>query len=254
MMPQVCFTLLSYAKSSTEFYTLGSQLDDAPGEALDKVARNLKLRNLEPFRNMSGGEAIEHAARAGNPYAFEIRSPVLSTKRNCDFSFSGIKNAAFRKIKEAEEKHKVKASGVVPNYADISASFQYMLTQHICHRVQRALEFLDMENLIPDPARRKLVISGGVASNTFLFESLSKVCSHYEYSALRPSPALCTDNGVMIAWNGVELYRTNSTRIVHDPAMLHSVDIEPKVPFGEDWRQKVVDRNIRTEVFHFLQR
>uniref|UniRef100_A0A8D8RUY1 N(6)-L-threonylcarbamoyladenine synthase n=2 Tax=Cacopsylla melanoneura TaxID=428564 RepID=A0A8D8RUY1_9HEMI len=246
--------LLSYAKSSTEFYTLGSQLDDAPGEALDKVARNLKLRNLEPFRNMSGGEAIEHAARAGNPYAFEIRSPVLSTKRNCDFSFSGIKNAAFRKIKEAEEKHKVKASGVVPNYADISASFQYMLTQHICHRVQRALEFLDMENLIPDPARRKLVISGGVASNTFLFESLSKVCSHYEYSALRPSPALCTDNGVMIAWNGVELYRTNSTRIVHDPAMLHSVDIEPKVPFGEDWRQKVVDRNIRTEVFHFLQR
>lgn len=244
--------LISYAKSITEFYTLGSQLDDAPGECFDKVARSLKLRNLSMYRNMSGGQAIEHAARDGNPMAFEIRSPVLSAKRNCDFSFSGLKNAAFRRIKESEELHKIRASKVVPNYADICASFQYLVTRHICHRVRRAMLFLDQENLIPDVNRHKLVVSGGVASNQFLFDALRKTAAEHNYSTLAPEPALCTDNGVMIAWNGVELYRTHSDRIIQDPSQLHLVDIEPKVPFGKDWRQKIVDANIKIEAFKLL--
>ncbi|KAI5706300.1 hypothetical protein M8J75_006820 [Diaphorina citri] len=243
--------LLSFAKSITEFYTLGLQLDDAPGETFDKVARQLKLRNMDMFKNKSGGEAIELAAKSGDPFNYEVRS-VLSGKRNCDFSFSGLKNAAFRRIKEAEEQYKVKASGVIPNYPDICASFQYTVTRHICHRVQRALAFLEMENLITDPAHKKLVISGGVASNQFLFQSLTKVCSQFNYKTYSPEPALCTDNGIMIAWNGVELYRTNSSRIIHNPEHLYLVDIEPKCPFGVDWRQKVVDRNIKTEPFNFM--
>lgn len=224
------------------------------GECFDKVARNLKLRNLDQFKNMSGGEAIEVAARSGDPFYFEIRSPVLSTKRNCDFSFSGLKNAAFRKIKESEDIHNIKASHVVPNYADICASFQYLVTKHICHRVQRAIEFVEIENLFPNQSSKKLVISGGVASNGFLFESLSKVCAAHNYTTFRPDPALCTDNGVMIAWNGVELYRSNSSRIIHNPEHLYLVDIEPKCAFGTDWREKVKERNIKTEVYNFLPR
>lgn len=223
-----------------------------PGECFDKVARSLKLRNLSQYSNMSGGAAIEHAARSGNHMAFET-SAVLAAKRNCDFSFSGLKNAAFRKIKESENVYKIKASGVIPNYADICASFQYMVTRHICHRVQRALLFLEMENLIPDLKQRKLVISGGVASNQYLFEALTKTAASYEFSTLVPEPALCTDNGIMIAWNGVELYRIQSDRIIHSTSNLSQVDIEPKVPFGLDWREKVVEANIKTEPFNFLK-
>lgn len=94
--------ILTLVKSLDDFYILGQTLDDSPGEAFDKISRRLKLRNLPEFKDMSGGAAIEKAAlRATNPDRFEFPLP-LARLRDCQFSFSGIKNNCIRAIKKEE--------------------------------------------------------------------------------------------------------------------------------------------------------
>jgi N6-L-threonylcarbamoyladenine synthase len=95
-------SLLTLVKSVTEFELLGEHLDDAPGEAMDKVARRLKIHNLPEYANMSGGAAIEKAAKdvvVDRTYNFTL---PLAGRRDCQFSFAGLKNSAQRAIKSDE--------------------------------------------------------------------------------------------------------------------------------------------------------
>jgi N6-L-threonylcarbamoyladenine synthase len=95
-------SLLTLVKSISEFELLGEHLDDAPGEAMDKVARRLKIHNLPEFEKMSGGAAIEKAAKdvvVDRTYTFPL---PLSGRRDCQFSFAGLKNSAQRAIKNDE--------------------------------------------------------------------------------------------------------------------------------------------------------
>lgn len=95
-------SLLTLVKSVDEFHLLGEHIDDAPGEALDKVARRLKLHNLPEYKNMSGGAAIEMAATGvvvDRTYNFPL---PLAARRDCQFSFAGLKNSAQRAIKNDE--------------------------------------------------------------------------------------------------------------------------------------------------------
>nr|CAD7422031.1 unnamed protein product [Timema poppensis] len=85
------------------------------------------------------------------------------------------------------------------------------------------------------------VVSGGVACNSFITGALGVVCEEYGYSLAVPPPKLCTDNGVMIAWNGVEKWRSG-VGAVRD---LDAVDIEPECPLGVDRREDVVSANIK---------
>lgn len=95
-------SILTVVKQFDEFYRLGETLDDAPGEAFDKISRRLKLRNLPMFENKCGGAAIELAAKdATDPDQFEFPLP-LARQRNCQFSFAGLKNNATRFIKHIE--------------------------------------------------------------------------------------------------------------------------------------------------------
>uniref|UniRef100_A0A182RKV9 N(6)-L-threonylcarbamoyladenine synthase n=1 Tax=Anopheles funestus TaxID=62324 RepID=A0A182RKV9_ANOFN len=95
-------SLLVFVESTARFRLLGETLDDAPGEALDKIARRLKLRNVAEYAQMSGGQAIEVAAqKATNTAAYEFPLP-LSKYRDCQFSFAGLKNTATRHILERE--------------------------------------------------------------------------------------------------------------------------------------------------------
>lgn len=99
---------LAFVRGPQQFHLLGEALDDAPGEAFDKVARRLRLYIVPKYRNCSGGQAIEDAAlQATNPRSFEFCLP-LSQQRNCNFSFSGLKNNAFRTIKAEEIKQGMK--------------------------------------------------------------------------------------------------------------------------------------------------
>ncbi|KAF6204361.1 hypothetical protein GE061_002702 [Apolygus lucorum] len=223
-------SLLAIAQDVSKFLLLGSTFDDAPGEAFDKATRRLKLRNLEEFTGMSGGQAMETAASRGDPSAFPIAEPLLHNK-DCNFSFAGIKNSARSFIIQEEEKHGIEGDEVLPNVSDLCASMQLAITKHLCRRVGRAMEFVNRNNLLPDD-RRSLVVSGGVACNGYIGRAMHFVGSRCGYKVYIPPRHLCTDNGVMIAWNAVEKWKANLD--IHPYNALGSIDIESKCPLGED--------------------
>lgn len=97
---------------------------------------------------------------------------------------------------------------VIPGVNNLCAAFLLVTTRHLCHRVQRGIEYIAQKGLIP-PDKQVLVVSGGVACNNFIAEGLQIVCDELNYKLIRPPPKLCTDNGIMIAWNGVERWKAN---------------------------------------------
>ncbi|XP_054257754.1 tRNA N6-adenosine threonylcarbamoyltransferase, mitochondrial-like isoform X2 [Macrosteles quadrilineatus] len=236
-------SLLAVAQSATHFQLLGKNLDDAPGEVFDKALRQLKMRNITEFRSMSGGQAVEMAASRGNAKKYEFGIPMLQYK-NCDFSFSGLKNALKRVIDAEEKKYDIIGGQTLPQPVlyDICASLQHCVATHICHRVQRALQYIALRKLIPED-RRTLVISGGVACNKYIQRAVGMLCRELDYDVKVPPPHLCTDNGIMIAWNGVERWRVGQGIYQHD--QLDALDIEAKCPLGEDLTQDVAESAIK---------
>ena len=118
-----------------------------------QIARRLKLRNLEDFSNLSGGQAIEIAAsRAETPTEFDFPSP-LSRSLDCNFSFAGLKTAASTYIFECEKKAGIIGDKVIPNVYNLCASYQLAITRHLCQRTQRAMEFIIRHQLLPENNR-----------------------------------------------------------------------------------------------------
>lgn len=167
---------------------LGGTLDDALGECLDKTARLLG----QPY---PGGPFIEKLAKGGNPLAFSLPHP-LKGQEGCDFSFSGLKTAARQLILENEGKSE-------PFRVDFAASFQKTIGDILEDRCGNAL----MMALEKHPSLKTLVVAGGVAANQYFKGRLTQWASAQGISLLSPPPALCTDNGAMIAWAGLERLR-----------------------------------------------
>jgi len=232
--------LLAVVRGVEDFILLGRGLDDAPGDAFDKVARELKLKNLPGLSEISGGAAVEKLARTGDPMAFEI-TEVMTGHRTCDFSFSGLKVEAIRIVKREEKKYGLDAVSVLPNAADICANLQYCSLIHLSKRLQRALLYCEMENLLPK--NPTVVLSGGVACNDFLRSGLSRICGHNSATLVCPPPHLCTDNGIMIAWNGMEKLLLG-TGVHPDP---DSVEVEGRSPLGLDYTDKVRHANLKID-------
>lgn len=236
-------SLLTFVRDVNDFILLGESLDDAPGEAFDKIARRLKLRNLKKFDNRSGGQAIEEAAglckEPTDKYKFAL---MLQHYRDCQFSFSGIKSKAERSIRRQEKKLNLDVDQVIPDYPDFCANVLGAITRHICKRTQRAIEYCESESLFEGVKQKMLVISGGVASNNFIFTALDQMCQQMDFKAVRPSRKLCTDNGIMIAFTGVELYRRNLD-ICH-PSKIDELDYASRCPVGESHIDKVREKYI----------
>lgn len=236
-------SLLTFVRDVNDFLLLGDSIDDSPGEAFDKIARRLKLRNLKQFDNKSGGQAIEEAAgMCENPtdkYYFPL---MMKFYRDCQFSFAGMKNVAFRHIARQEKVLNLDADEVLPDYPDFCANVLGATARHICHRTQRAIEFCEAQQWFDSVAQRRLVISGGVASNNFIFKALDEMCERINYKAIRPSRKLCTDNGIMIGWTGVELFRRNLD--IYEPERIDQLDFTAKCPVGESYIEKVKAMNI----------
>lgn len=232
--------LLSFCKEIDHFLLLGESIDDAPGEAFDKISRRLKLRNLSQYRNLSGGQAIELAAsKADKSTVFDFPLP-LARQRDCQFSFSGLKNTAHRHIYREEMENDTAMDDVFPQYENFSLSFLKSIVRHICHRTQRAIEFCEKENMF-EQAKKTLVISGGVACNDFLFTAISQLGEQFGYEVVRPSRRLCTDNGIMIAWNGVERFQCGKD-VFQD---FDHVGAFGKCKLGESWIDKVKETNLQ---------
>lgn len=169
-----------------DYQRWGTTIDDALGEAFDKVAKMLDL-------GYPGGPEVEKRAMQGDPKRFKFPRPLLREAR-LDFSFSGLKTAV-----------RLAAEDIAPvseqDIADICASFQASVTEIIAKRSLAALA--RFAEAFPD-AQPVLVVAGGVAANQSIKSALIDACAKMEAQLIVPPPALCTDNGVMIAWAGAE--------------------------------------------------
>ena len=173
------------AESAVEFRRLGGTIDDAPGEAFDKVARLIGL-------DQPGGPAIEKSALQGNPGAFALPRPLLD-RPGCDMSFSGLKTAALR----ARDVVIASEGGLTSqNQSDLAAGFQAAVADVLAEKSRRALEiYLGMK-----PENPALCVAGGVAANTAIRGRLETVCETMGVSFVAPPLRLCTDNAAMIAY------------------------------------------------------
>lgn len=167
---------------------LGATLDDAAGEAFDKVAKMLDL-------GYPGGPAVQEAAARGDSARFVLPRPMKG-RPGCDFSFSGLKNAVRMTI-----------AGAGPldgqDRADLAASFQRAVAESIADRVAHAIDAFARLH----PGAGNLVVAGGVAANKALRAALAETAGARGFSLVAPPLALCTDNGAMIAWAGLERWR-----------------------------------------------
>jgi N6-L-threonylcarbamoyladenine synthase len=183
-------------KGPDDFTRLGGTIDDAPGEAFDKVARLLALPQ-------PGGPYVEAEARNGNPKRFRFPRPLLD-RPGCDMSFSGLKTAVLRTRDEVIAQH-----GGLPRQdrADICAGFQAAVGDVLAEKTRRALTQLQSEGIAP----LRLAVAGGVAANQALRVALVSVCEAFDCAFSAPPLALCTDNGAMIAYAGLERFAKGET-------------------------------------------
>ncbi|KZC08709.1 putative tRNA threonylcarbamoyladenosine biosynthesis protein Osgepl1 [Dufourea novaeangliae] len=235
--------LLAIVEDVNKFYLLGTTINIAPGEIFDKVARRLKLRNVPEFSSLNGGAAIETAARKASNVDQFFFDTAMAHYRNCNFSLSGMLTRCTKYIETEEEKHGVIGDMLIPDAYNLCAAFQLAVVTHICQRTQRAIEFVDKMSLFPND-KRTLVVSGGVACNDFLAKALNIVSTELGFNFVRPPPKLCTDNGIMIAWNGVERWIADKG-VIKNENDIDNVCIEKKAPLGEDWREKVKEANLK---------
>jgi N6-L-threonylcarbamoyladenine synthase len=168
-----------------EYKLLGGTIDDAAGEAFDKVARLLGL-------DYPGGPAVEKLARSGDPFRYDLPRP-LKGRKGCDLSFAGLKTAVRTLIDKGHVKTK-------QDKADLAASFQRAVGDCLVDKAQEAFGALSQ------PVET-FVIAGGVAANEYLRLRLAEICATHDVTMVAPPLALCTDNAAMVAWAGLEALR-----------------------------------------------
>jgi tRNA N6-adenosine threonylcarbamoyltransferase len=167
-------TMLVEMRDYGRYRLLGQTIDDAAGEAFDKVARFLGL-------GYPGGPAIERAATTGNPEAIDF--PRAMRNDGLDFSFSGLKTAVMNHVRANPD----------TETADIAASFQAAVVDVLVHKARRAAAEIGAKGV---------ALGGGVAANSKLREDLLDACAADGLRAFLPGWAMCTDNAAMIAAAG----------------------------------------------------
>jgi N6-L-threonylcarbamoyladenine synthase len=170
------------------FRRLGGTIDDAPGEAFDKIAKLLGL--AQP-----GGPAVEAAAAAGDPGRFGFPRPLLD-RPGCDMSFSGLKTA----VRRARDRLDAEQGGLTrADRADLCAGFQAAVVETLAEKTRRACCAF-----AGDHGATTLAVAGGVAANAAIRAALRDVAEAAGFGWCAPPLHLCTDNGAMIAWAAAE--------------------------------------------------
>ena len=181
-----------------QYRVLGTSRDDAAGEAFDKTAKLLGL-------GYPGGPAIEQAARGGAPARFSLPRP-LKGRDGCDFSFSGLKTAVRQIISDRPPRD---ASDI----ADLAAAIELAICDTLADRTANAVAWFRRHY----PQGVTLVAAGGVAANRRLRDRLMALAAAAGLNFVAPPPALCTDNGAMIAWAGLERLHLGLTDALDAP-------------------------------------
>ncbi len=171
-------TTLLHLAGFTEYKIIGQTLDDAAGEAFDKVAKLLGL-------GYPGGVAIDRLAKEGNRKSVEFTRPFMA-KGSLDFSFSGIKTAVLNYVKGHEYERALGPEAI----KDLAASFQEAVVDVLVGKALRALEATGADDLI---------VAGGVACNSRFRTRLAEAARDKGFRLFIPPPRFCSDNGAMIA-------------------------------------------------------
>ncbi|MGD1955975.1 MAG: tRNA (adenosine(37)-N6)-threonylcarbamoyltransferase complex transferase subunit TsaD [Sphingomonadales bacterium] len=168
------------------YQRLSTTIDDAAGEAFDKLAKLLGL-------GYPGGPAVERLAKTGDAQRFDLPRP-LKRKGEMNFSFSGLKTAALLSAQD------LAVDGVVAEQdaADLCASFQAAITDSLIDRLEKAAAMM--------PEVKTCVTAGGVAANDVIRSTLEDMAARHAMTFKAPPLWLCTDNAAMIAWAGLEYY------------------------------------------------
>ena len=176
-----------------DYRRMGATIDDAVGEAFDKTAKLLQL-------GFPGGPAVEKLALEGDPARFDLPRPMMG-RSELDFSFSGLKTA----VRHAATGM---GSGITrTDIADLCASFQAAIGDVLSDRIRRAIEACVRDGV----DLNALVVAGGVAANRYLRDRLQETANADGLAFVAPPPRLCTDNGAMVAWAGIERLKLGQT-------------------------------------------
>ena len=179
-------TALIAVEGVGRYRRLGTTLDDAAGEAFDKVAKLLGL----PY---PGGPALERLAAEGQGDRFDLPRPMLG-RPGCDFSFSGLKTAVAQLVARQPE------GGLPRDFAaDLAFAFQSAVVAALADRLRHALAML--------PGATAVVVAGGVAANKAVRAALADIAAGAGLPLAAPPLRLCTDNAVMVAWAAIERLR-----------------------------------------------
>jgi len=180
-------TLLVEVQKKGSYKLLGQTLDDAAGEAFDKGAKLLDL-------DYPGGPAIARLAQSGQPDVYKFPRPMIKTKNNLDFSFSGLKTALLYKIRQLNKEqiltHQIKA--------DLAHAYEEAIVGSLIHKTNRAIEVTGIKSV---------VVAGGVGANQKLRENMKLKLAKRDVQVIYPSIEFCTDNAAMIALVGLFHYQ-----------------------------------------------
>ncbi|KAJ1888697.1 Mitochondrial tRNAs modification protein [Kickxella alabastrina] len=217
-------TLTLVVHDVNEYTMIGTTRDDSIGEAFDKVARELQIPWIDAQIGGGAGPALEQCALAGDRTRFPLPVPMdkADSAGSPDFSFSGLKTHIKRMREQA-----LFDPLCAQDQADVAAAFQMTAAKHL--RKKTVLAFRRARELLQGQPLSCLVASGGVASNLAVRQVLAGLAAKEGVELVCPPPSLCTDNGVMIAWAGIERLR----RGLLDP---YTIDFIQRWPL-EDLKQ-----------------
>ena len=265
-------------KSLSLIFLIGNSFDCGPGELIDKLARLLKIKNLgEPFNLQSGGESIEQLAKLIDLNNKKLKFSNLNRKQisNCNFNYGGMRTfyaTMINRLREQNERftlNTIKPNGFKSVDVDspldetcfICADLQFNLVNQFTNRLERAIKFIELTNILDDSVNEvtdiklkgidyanepeiklPLVVSGGVACNdtmmSLLSEKLKSISTFYNETRIKfclPRPFyLCTDNATMIAWNGILKYLDNSSYLIQNEQEISEIRTEFDAKLGID--------------------
>lgn len=212
--------------SPIDFHELGRTIDDACGEAFDKVGNLLGMR-------YPSGRFVDCAARLGTK-TIDFPIPYMDND-TLDFSFSGLKTAVAQEIAKRYptipwERPVERVDNLPRDVFDLCASFSYALAETLVRKLERAF--------VRNPAIHTCLLAGGVAANSLIREKIASLCARHDAELLVPEAHLCTDNGAMVAYAGW---------LLSSMGYSHSIDFEtiPRgrtIPVDFQWNKQYDQR------------
>ena len=211
---------------ANEIKRLGTTIDDAPGEVFDKVAKMLSLP-------IFSGSEVEKWAEKGDKNRFSFPMPLIN-KNDCDLSFSGLKSSIRRQVDYLVDKQ----SGLyVRDQRDICASFQKSMKLIFEQKTKKAMELFSKVSSVKSLS---FSLAGGVAANKEIRNSLRELCDNLGVRFSAPPLDLCTDNGLMIAYAGTQMFlggQVDDMDLSPRPRWPIDIDNQHSLGFGKRGRK-----------------